>query len=933
MTGVSDIVFVLESTRWLLFCRHLRMFFLRMTRCVLGLPFAQTRFVILSHPRTGSNLLCDKLSTHPEIVMHNELFNEVHPYTSQPVLLFPWNVHERDRNPQGFLNHVFRAPINKNYQAVGFKSFPGQWLGRFDTFKRLIADPELKIIVLRRCNPVAVLVSMRRAVITDQYIGHGTNYNNVIVSVKPFELQRTVDKLNACYLMYDQLIHADQLEITYTELTRNPVFVSALLCDFLGVTYKHLRLPDHVKLPQSNGCPRDGIQPNENLLLGFAFRHTPIAHFLPETKSNQKALQTFGMASANVQVQYSPPQGIQYWNIILPICSKGKGNPWERLEAFATSVCKTTTDQERKTLLFTVGIDIGDPVFDLDDAKSRISRLFSNVVFVQFEHQIAGEVCTMWNRLTKARSNADLFVLLGDDVTLHTPGWKTHIEHLFTIIARRTGLAFGDAAVAFQDKTCVGFPTFPVVHRRHLERFSGVVLPEQFKNQDGDSFIFELYRRFGAAEFAGKTNLQNGIGGVNLPRYTRKTIQWKGSILHKALIALEKHMGRPRLLSIDVVIPTFRCPVAVLRRIISLRTSIPAAIRFIIIIDNPTHPSAAVVKTLQTPWKVNFGVTVIEMPQNIGASGARNRGMDESNSEHILFLDDDIEPSDDLIDAYLGAIMRFPNACAYVGKTAFPAPMSFWTHAVTATQLPYFFGVASKMNRPSWGVTANLCVRRVLPGSRVHRFKCIFPKTGGGEDIDFCWQLSGAISQNGLTPVTGQGVGIVAVPGAVVSHPWWNNGKSCINHILGWTAGETLLLDEWPTKTYRVMPTWCEIILVLAVTMIPYQPWDFLVAVCALTWVELFIFSTYACFEHTNQYLNSIFYRILISWGGAIILAAQQVWRMVHHLRRGRLYNLCRRVDWFDGRRPQWQRKNQWEAFFRAVIHLIVLTWTFGWLK
>ena len=36
-----------------------------------------TRFVILAAPRSGSNLLCTLLNSHPEILCHHEVFNPV----------------------------------------------------------------------------------------------------------------------------------------------------------------------------------------------------------------------------------------------------------------------------------------------------------------------------------------------------------------------------------------------------------------------------------------------------------------------------------------------------------------------------------------------------------------------------------------------------------------------------------------------------------------------------------------------------------------------------------------------------------------------------------------------------------------------------------------------------------------------------------------
>jgi len=38
--------------------------------------------------------------------------------------------------------------------------------------------------------------------------------------------------------------------------------------------------------------------------------------------------------------------------------------------------------------------------------------------------------------------------------------------------------------------------------------------------------------------------------------------------------------------------------------------------------------------------------------QNLGASASRNRGIEESTGDYILFLDDDVIPSKDLLHSY-----------------------------------------------------------------------------------------------------------------------------------------------------------------------------------------------------------------------------------------------------------------------------------------
>lgn len=224
--------------------------------------------------------------------------------------------------------------------------------------------------------------------------------------------------------------------------------------------------------------------------LAFAFRHTELAKYIPEpSKQEHESLITPDMPNTwcvPSSFTHESTSAKRSWNIILPICSKGQDNEeevWSGLEAFAASVISTTSDAERKHLIFAVGVDEGDRVYDCPAARIRIRELLPGPVrFEMFPEALAGNICDMWNRLAQTCRTADFFVLLGDDVTLLDPGWKTRIEDRFVAVAASTGLPFGDACIAFHDASenlPPGFSTFPVVHRRHLERF-GQIVPDNF---------------------------------------------------------------------------------------------------------------------------------------------------------------------------------------------------------------------------------------------------------------------------------------------------------------------------------------------------------------------------------------------------------------------------------------------------------------------
>ncbi|CAN0351730.1 unnamed protein product [Hapterophycus canaliculatus] len=72
--------------------------------------------------------------------------------------------------------------------------------------------------------------------------------------------------------------------------------------------------------------------------------------------------------------------------------------------------------------------------------------------------------------------------------------------------------------------------------------------------------------------------------------------------------------------------------------------------------------------------------------------------------------------------------------------TKFPPVTTALHRAVTLSDVTFMYGISGEMSDPAWGVTANLLVRLSWPGRRRSstRFGNRFPKTGGGEDVDFC---------------------------------------------------------------------------------------------------------------------------------------------------------------------------------------------------
>ena len=169
-----------------------------------------------------------------------------------------------------------------------------------------------------------------------------------------------------------------------------------------------------------------------------------------------------------------------------------------------------------------------------------------------------------------------------------------------------------------------------------------------------------------------------------------------------------------------------------------------------------------------------FDTMLNERKFNIGAGPSRNRALDESSADFVLFLDDDVHPAADLLQVYGNAIQtRFGNECSagttrlgdeankrgicgFIGKTAFPPTETSLQRAVLISDVTYMYGISDAIAYPAWGVTANLLVKVASARGQgggaqrsTTRFGDNFPKTGGGEDVDFCLRCGPLV--DGLT--------------------------------------------------------------------------------------------------------------------------------------------------------------------------------------
>lgn len=248
--------------------------------------------------------------------------------------------------------------------------------------------------------------------------------------------------------------------------------------------------------------------------------------------------------------------------------------------------------------------------------------------------------------------------------------------------------------------------------------------------------------------------------------------------------------------SVDVLVPSVRLDAGPLLAILNLRIPLDVEVRWIIVADDPLA---------RIPESVAQRIDgercrVVRHAQNLGAAAARNSALEVSTGEWVLFLDDDVWPTPELLEVYSDAVKNSDAAIGFFGPTLFDPARTVFQRGVEVSDILTFFRVALWCRDLRWAPTANVLVRGDL--ARSERFLTCFPKAGGGEDIDYLLRITNAA-----------GAPLIAVPSARVAHPWWRNGARDYTRFMRWSYGDSLLHDLHPTHVYRTVPNAAETLL------------------------------------------------------------------------------------------------------------------------
>ncbi|KAG8859103.1 hypothetical protein FRB96_004673 [Tulasnella sp. 330] len=644
------------------------------------------------------------------------------------------------------------------------------------------------------------------------------------------------------------------------------------------------------------------------------------------------------------------PGSTQKYGILLPITSRGLHQPGDclkKLQVFAKSLVDTTW---RDTLTvsgdFRIHIYLAvdhDDEYLLDGAKAEAvlrDAGLTAITTILCDHP-RGHVCALWRDCARQawKDGCDWMTLMGDDVELLDEGWMRRVREEFEAISLKEGVPGGFGCVAFTDDSFPGMPTFPIVHRSHLGVFGGEVIPDTFINQDGDPYLYQLYRRWGASSMI-PCRLRNSVGGGVAARYEKQhAVGWTFEPLDEGTRTVgawleEKGVKVERKVTLDVIVPCYRVNVPILDRIMALKPSATCTTTFIIIIDDPHSPN---ITDLLLKYGARPDVRIRINTRNLGASESRNRGLRESSAEWAQFLDDDVEPDAALLHNAERYIRQHPDAAGFVGTTLFPCADSVATAAIHLAGVTYFWDIAQKFQDHTdlpWGVTANLIARRNINDGVF--YDPIFPKTGGGEDIDFCLKKRQGRMRQG-------GGGFHAAPDVIVTHPWWNNGKRSYWRFYMWAKGDGALVKLYPEYTYRdFAPNSAECLLTCGILLLLTTCYGLL----TFEWTYTRLAVTASICLPVANLLHDLYRHLWrdaertqginttvagLGWPSAVmestlIRMASETGRVVGMLKRGEYQYLRQRFDWFVGRfgvgPKEEERKNSLQKFGLWILFI-----------
>lgn len=150
------------------------------------------KFVIITMPRSGSNLLVSMLSAHPEIFCDGEVFNR----RQLPKKHSSWYIKIVDIFPLWYLKKRIRKMISKGKSIYGFKLLPLQWPKTLEIAVNILHKNDYQLIYLHRKDFIAQIISANVALQKDKWtVNSEKEYTNEKIALDFSLAEYTIDRL------------------------------------------------------------------------------------------------------------------------------------------------------------------------------------------------------------------------------------------------------------------------------------------------------------------------------------------------------------------------------------------------------------------------------------------------------------------------------------------------------------------------------------------------------------------------------------------------------------------------------------------------------------------------------------------------------------------------------------------------------------------
>ena len=207
-----------------------------------------TRFVVISEARSGSTMLGSALASHPQMLMHGEIFGTgpapLNFYGIDEMLPWPTPIEihlkkSRDADPVRFLDELVFAETAR--QAIGFK-FKFEEFTDWPAVVDYITSRRLHVLFIRRQNLFDRYISEVEALATGHFNSTDSTQNTPMSeawlrdALTPDAVSQAIEKgLALENMLHTCFFRNPRTELVYEEIVGWEDAVSAKICNFLGI--------------------------------------------------------------------------------------------------------------------------------------------------------------------------------------------------------------------------------------------------------------------------------------------------------------------------------------------------------------------------------------------------------------------------------------------------------------------------------------------------------------------------------------------------------------------------------------------------------------------------------------------------------------------------------------------------------------------------